>query len=338
MSVPAGRTAAMGTTEETGGYPAVDAPFGRALLEVAQARPEIIGLSADLARYTDILPFAERFPERFFNIGMAEQNLVSVAAGLARTGYVPVATTYAVFATRRAYDFIAVQVAFSKLNVKIVAGLPGLTTGYGATHQGIDDLAHMRVLPNMVVVDPCDATDMEEATAAALEYEGPVYLRLLRGRVPVVLAPGSKHFELGRAALLREGEDVGIVASGIMLQRALEAADQLRDLGVSASVLKVSTLKPFDCHAVRELAKGTGALVTAENHSVIGGLFSAVAEVLARSSVQVPTEPVGVQDEFGASGSLAYLARRHRLSTLDVVEAAKRALGRKKRGRGWRGE
>jgi transketolase len=331
MSTPRGRTVAMGTTEEPSRYPTIDAPFGRALVEAAEARPEIVGLSADLARYTDMLPFAERFPERFFNVGMAEENLVAVAAGLARTGYVPVLTTYAVFATRRAYDFIAIQIAFSKLNVKIVAGLPGLTTGYGATHQGIDDLAHMRVLPNMVVIDPCDAAEMQAATAAALDHDGPVYLRLLRGSVPLLPMPGLDCFQIGRAALLREGKDVGIVASGIMLQRALEAADELHDLGISASVLRLGTLKPFDSSAVLKLARYTGALVTAENHSVIGGLFSAVAEVLARSSLQVPTEPVGLQDEFGECGSLAYLAARHGLTTADIVRAAKRAVEHKSR-------
>ena len=200
----AGRTVAMGTVEAVQGLPTWDAPFGRVLVDEAARRPEIVGLSADLARYTDMLPFAERFPNRFVNVGMAEQNLACVAAGLARSGFVPVATTYAVFATRRAFDFIAIQCAASRLNVKIVAGLPGLTTGYGATHQGIDDLAHMRVLPNMVVLDPCDAVDMANATKAALDYDGPVYMRLLRGSVPVVLDPASR-FELGKGDLVVGG-------------------------------------------------------------------------------------------------------------------------------------
>lgn len=327
----AGRTVAMGTVEAVQGLPTWDAPFGRVLVDEAARRPEIVGLSADLARYTDMLPFAERFPNRFVNVGMAEQNLACVAAGLARSGFVPVATTYAVFATRRAFDFIAIQCAASRLNVKIVAGLPGLTTGYGATHQGIDDLAHMRVLPNMVVLDPCDAVDMANATKAALDYDGPVYMRLLRGSVPVVLDPASR-FELGKGDLLCEGEDVGIIASGVMVQRALEAREVLAASGIAAAVLKVSTLKPFDYGAVRALATRTGALVTAENHSVIGGLFSATAECLVRSAIAVPIEPVGIQDEFGTCGSLAYLADRHGLSTSHLVGAAQRALGHKQRG------
>jgi transketolase len=331
VSNPAGRTVAMSVTEDVPGAATVEAPFGRALANMASQRPEIVGLSADLARYTDMLPFAERFPDRFINVGMAEQNLICVAAGLARTGFVPVATTYAVFATRRAFDFIAIQCALSRLNVKIVAGLPGLTTGYGATHQGIDDLAHMRVLPNFVVIDPCDATDMEQATVAALEHDGPVYLRLLRGAVPVVLNPATTHFEIGRAALLREGGDVGIVASGIMVARALEAADSLSVVGTSAAVLKVSTLKPFDATAVTDLAAQTGALVTAENHSVIGALFSASAEALARGGITAPVEAVGLQDEFGTCGSLPYLAEHHGLAPRHIVAAANRALAQKSR-------
>lgn len=325
------RTVAMGAAEAVRG-PTWSAPFGRTLVEEAARRPEIVGLSADLARYTDMLPFAQRFPDRFVNVGMAEQNLVCVAAGLARAGFVPVATTYAVFASRRAFDFIAIQCASSRTNVKIVAGLPGLTTGYGATHQGIDDLAHMRVLPNMVVLDPCDAVDLSNATKAALDHEGPVYMRLQRGDVPVVLDPASARFEIGKADLLHEGDDVGMIATGIMVQRALEARENLADLGIAAAVLKVSTLKPFDADAVRALATATGALVTAENHSVIGGLFSATAECLARSAHPVPVEAVGLQDEFGTCGSPPYLAQRHGLSTSHLVAAAERAVNRKHAG------
>lgn len=332
MTTTAGRTVAMGVTEDVQGQDFRDMPFGNALVREARLRPEIAGLSADLARYTDMLPFAEEFPDRFVNVGMAEQNLVCVAAGLAHCGYVPVATTYAVFATRRAFDFVAIQCASSHANVKIVAGLPGLTTGYGATHQGIDDLAHMRALPGMVVLDPCDAIDTELATAAMLEYDGPVYMRLLRGKVPVVLGPETGPFEIGRASLLREGEDVGIVASGVMVQRALEAAEVLESSGVHAAVLKATSLKPFDSAAVLELARATGALVTAENHSVVGGLFSATAECLARHGATVPVQPIGLQDEFGTCGSLPYLAERHGLATADIVTAAGAAVARKHGG------
>src|SRR3954454_16922679 len=214
----------MGQDEATAGERGfVDAPFGQALVDVARNRPEIVGLTADLGKYTDILPFRDAFPDRFFNIGMAEQNLVAVAAGLARTGKIPFATTYGVFATRRAYDFIAIALAHSNLNVKIVAGLPGLTTGYGGTHQAIEDLALMRMIPGLTVIDPCDATEIEAATLAIADHPGPVYMRLLRGAVPVVLEAGYR-FEIGKALSLRHGKDFGIVSTGFMTERALDAA------------------------------------------------------------------------------------------------------------------
>src|SRR3954447_189593 len=250
MAEPA-RTLAMGQDEATaGGRASVDAPFGQALAALGRERPEIVGLTADLGKYTDILPFRDAFPERFFNVGMAEQNLIAVAAGLARTGKVPFATTYGVFATRRAYDFIAIAVAHSRINVKIVAGLPGLTTGYGGTHQAIEDLALMRMIPGLVVIDPCDATEIAQATAAIAGYEGPVYMRLLRGKVPVVLDPQSYRFEIGRAQHLRDGNDIGIIASGMMTERALETSVRLEIRGVGVAVLHVPTVKPFDAEAV----------------------------------------------------------------------------------------
>src|SRR4051812_22575725 len=228
----AGRTLAMGQDEAVGGgRQSVEAPFGRALAELGATRPEIVGLTADLGKYTDIHPFRDAFPDRFFNVGMAEQNLVAVAAGLARTGIVPFATTYGVFATRRAYDFVAIACAHSRVNVKIVAGLPGLTTGYGGTHQAIEDLALMRMIPRLVVIDPVDAIETAQATRAAAEYDGPVYMRLLRGSVPVVLDE-SYRFEIGRARVLREGGDVGIISSGMMTERALDAAAALAGRGL----------------------------------------------------------------------------------------------------------
>src|SRR6201987_406224 len=190
------------------------APFGEAMIREAEANPRIVGLTADLGKYTDIHLFANRFPNRFFQIGMAEQNLVGVAAGLARTGLIPFATTYCVFASRRAYDFIAIGAALGSANVKIIAGLPGLTTGYGGTHQGIEDLALMRSIPNLTVIDPCDATELSQAVAVIAEYPGPVYMRLLRGQVPVTLDPDRYQFSLGKAQVLCEGNDVAIISTG----------------------------------------------------------------------------------------------------------------------------
>src|SRR6266511_732789 len=211
-----GQTAAMGVSELVDDYPAVSAPFGQALVNVGRRNEKVLGLTADLGKYTDILPFAEAFPERFFNVGMAEQNLIGIAAGLARTGFVPFCTTYCVFATRRAYDFIAIGCALSRTNVKIIAGLPGLTTGYGGTHQGIEDLALMRAMPNLTVIDPCDATEIAQATVAIADYDGPVYMRLQRGRVPVVLDPATYRFELGKARRLRDGTEVALISTGLM--------------------------------------------------------------------------------------------------------------------------
>ena len=290
MSAPA-RTLAMGQDEAVaGGRPTVDAPFGRALAKLGQKRPEIVGLTADLGKYTDILPFRDAFPERFFNVGMAEQNLVAVAAGLARTGLVPFATTYGVFATRRAFDFVAIACAHSNLNVKIVAGLPGLTTGYGGTHQAIEDLALMRMIPGLTIIDPCDATEIEAATAAIADHPGPVYMRLLRGAVPVVLEPGYR-FEIGKALRLREGKDVGIVSTGFMTERALDAAETLAKRGISVAVLHVPTIKPFDAEAVASFAAGVDHVVTAENHVVVGGLASLVVETLFDAGVGKKVDP-----------------------------------------------
>lgn len=315
------RTLAMGESEApAAGRGSVEAPFGRALVELARARPEVVGLTADLGKYTDIGPFREAFPERFFNVGMAEQNLVAVAAGLARTGKLPFATTYGVFATRRAYDFVAIAVAHSRLNVKIIAGLPGLTTGYGGTHQAIEDLALMRMIPGLTVIDPCDASEIAAATRAIAEHDGPVYMRLLRGEVPVVLEPAR--FEIGRARLLRAGGDVGIVSTGMMTERALDAAEALAGKGIAAGVLHVATLKPFDAEAVAGFAAGVDRVVTAENHVVAGGLASQVAEAMFDAGVARPLRRVGLPDRFVECGAVPTLQARYGLTAAAIVEAA----------------
>jgi len=316
------RTLAMGVDEAAaGGRATVDAPFGEALVGLGRERPEIVGLTADLGKYTDILPFRDAFPDRFFNVGMAEQNLVAIAAGLARTGKVPFATTYGVFATRRAYDFVAIAVAHSRLNVKIVAGLPGLTTGYGGTHQAIEDLALMRMVPGLVIIDPCDATDIAQATAAIADHDGPVYMRLLRGKVPVVLDPASYRFAIGKAARLRPGNDVGIIATGLMTERAVDAADALAKQGIAAGVLHVPTVKPFDADAVADFAASVDRVVTAENHVVAGGLASLVAEALFDRGVVRPLTRIGLPDRYIECGSVAHLQAKYGLTTERVVDA-----------------
>jgi transketolase len=295
----------------------VSAPFGHALVAAAEKDARIVGMTADLGKYTDMLPFAERFPERYIQAGMAEQNLIGMAAGLARAGFTPFATTYAVFATRRAYDFIAIGAALSGTNVKIIAGLPGLTTGYGGTHQGIEDLALMRAIPNLTVIDPCDATEIEQAVPAIAAHRGPVYMRLLRGQVPRVL-DASYRSEIGRAKPLREGEDVVIISTGLMTARALEAAER-----VDAAVLHVSTLKPFDREGVAEVLRRYPRVVTAENHVVTGGLASAVADLAVDLGLRIRLRRVGIPDCFCESGSLPYLQKRYGLDVEAVVAAAK---------------
>jgi transketolase len=301
-----------------GGRPGVEAPFGRALAKLGHSRPEIVGLTADLGKYTDILPFRDAFPERFFNVGMAEQNLVAVAAGLARTGLVPFATTYGVFATRRAFDFVAIACAHSNLNVKIIAGLPGLTTGYGGTHQAIEDLALMRMIPGLTIIDPCDATEIEEATVAIADHPGPVYMRLLRGVVPIVLDP-SHRFEIGKAVRLRDGKDVGIVSTGFMTERALDAAEALAKRGVSVAVLHVPTIKPFDSETVASFAASVDHVVTAENHVVVGGLASLVVETLFDAGVGRKVARIGLPDRYIECGAVPTLQARYGLTTEAIV-------------------
>jgi transketolase len=313
------RTQVMGQDETAGARPTVDAPFGKALARIARDRSEIVGLTADLGKYTDILPFRDAFPERFFNVGMAEQNLVAVAAGLARTGKVPFATTYGVFASRRAFDFIAIALAHSQLNVKIIAGLPGLTTGYGGTHQAIEDLALMRMIPGLTVIDPMDATEIDAATVAVAEHPGPVYMRLLRGAVPVVLETGYQ-FEIGKARKLREGNDIGIIATGFMSERALDAASALETRGISVAVLHVPTIKPFDLEAVTAFAGSVTRVVTAENHVMVGGLASLVVEALFEAGLHRRVTRIGLPDRYIELGSVPTLQHKYGLSTEAVIK------------------
>jgi transketolase len=291
------------------------APFGHALKALAETRPEIVGLTADLSKYTDLYVFAQAYPDRYYQMGMAEQLLMSAAAGLAREGFLPFATTYAVFASRRAYDFICLAIAEENLNVKIVCGLPGLTTGYGPSHQATDDLAIFRAMPNLTVIDPCDALEIEQATQAIADHNGPVYMRLLRGNVPLVLDKYDYRFELGKAKLLRDGADVLIIAAGFMTMRALEAAGKLESDGIKAAVLHSPTIKPLDERTILEQASRNGRpVVVAENHSIIGGLGEAVAGVLMRSGVAPRFRQIALPDKFLDAGALPTLHDRYGIS------------------------
>lgn len=300
------------------------APFGHALVELAKTRPEIVGMSADLAKYTDLHIFAQAHPDRFYQMGMAEQLLMGAAAGMAREGFIPFATTYAVFASRRAYDFICMAIAEEKLNVKIACALPGLTTGYGPSHQATEDLAIFRGLPNMTIIDPCDAIDIEQAVPAMAAHDGPVYMRLLRGKVPVVLDKYNYTFEIGKAKTLVDGNDVLFISSGLMTMRALEAAETLKADAVSAAVLHVPTIKPLDAEKIiAEASKPGRLIVVAENHSVIGGLGEAVGALLMRRGVAARFRQIGLPDAFLDAGALPTLHDRYGISTSAVVAAVK---------------
>ncbi|MEM5421781.1 transketolase family protein [Paraburkholderia ferrariae] len=292
------------------------APFGHALVELARAKTNVIGMTADLGKYTDLHIFAKEFPQRYYQMGMAEQLLMGAAAGFAHEGAQPFVTTYAVFATRRAYDFIHQTIAEDNLDVKIVCALPGLTTGYGPSHQAAEDLALMRAMPNMTVIDPCDALDIEQMVPAIAAHKGPVYARLLRGNVPAVLDEYNYRFELGKAKMLRDGNDVLIISSGIMTMRALETAKALASDKVDVAVLHVPTIKPLDTETIIREAKRTGRMVVvAENHTVIGGLGEAVATTLLSAGVSCTFKQVALPDEFLDAGALPTLHDRYGIST-----------------------
>ena len=292
------------------------APFGKALVEYAANRPDIVGLTADLGKYTDMHLFSQAYPERFFQMGMAEQLLMAAAGGMAKEGLTPFATTYAVFGTRRAYDFIHQVIAEENLNVKICCALPGLTTGYGPSHQATEDLAMMRAIPGLTIVDPCDALDIAQAVPQIAEHKGPVYMRLLRGNVPLVLDEYDYQFELGKAKRLRDGNEVLIISSGFMTMRALEVAKQLEADKVSVAVLHCPTIKPLDeATILAEVARPGRLVVVAENHSVIGGLGEAVAGLLLREGV-IPSKfrMLGLPDAFLDAGALPTLHDRYGIS------------------------
>lgn len=320
-------TSAMIASFAAEGQPTAAAPFGYALADLAKTRPDVVGMTADLGKYTDLHIFGQAFPDRYYQMGMAEQLLFGAASGLAAEGFTPFATTYAVFASRRAYDFIHQTIAEENRNVKIACALPGLTSGYGPSHQATEDLALFRAMPNMAVIDPCDAHETAQAVPAMAAHDGPVYMRLLRGKVPLVLDEYDYTFELGKAKLLRGGNDVLMISSGIMTMRALEAAKALEADNVDVAVLHVPTIKPLDTATILAEASKMGRLVVvAENHSVVGGLGEAIAGLLMREGVHPAFRQIGLPDEFLAAGALPTLHDRYGLSTDAVVSTVKAAL------------
>ena len=276
--------------------------FGEALCEMAEARPDIIVLDADLAAATNTSIFRNAYPERFFDCGIAEANMVGVAAGLAASGKTPVAASFAMFATGRAFEQIRNSVAYPNLNVKIAGSHAGISTGEdGATHQCLEDIGIMRTIPGMVVLNPADHWEMKAATKAALEYEGPVYIRLGRLAVDSFNDPETYKFEWGKGITLREGEDITVIATGLCVLESLKAVDELIAEGRSVRLINIHTIKPIDREIIIKAARETGRIITVEEHNIIGGLADAVCEATS-SECPVPVRRIGVNDEFGYSG------------------------------------
>ena len=302
------------------------APFGKALVALAASRPDIVGMTADLAKYTDLHLFAQAYPERFYQMGMAEQLLMGAAGGMAKEGLIPFATTYAVFGTRRAYDFIHQVIAEENLNVKMCCALPGLTTGYGPSHQATEDIAMMRGIPGLTIIDPCDALDIEQAVPQMAAHNGPVYMRLLRGNVPLVLDEYDYAFELGKAKRLVDGDEVLIISSGFMTMRALEVAKALQADHIGVAVLHCPTIKPLDeVTILAEVLRKPRLVVVAENHSVVGGLGEAVASCLLQNSVAPARfRLAGLPDAYLDAGALPTLHDRYGISA-EALSARVRA-------------
>ncbi len=303
--------------------------YGAALVELGNANPNVVVLDADLAAATKTGVFKKAHPERFFDCGIAECNLMGVAAGLATTGKTVFASTFAMFAAGRAFEQVRNSIGYPHLNVKIGATHAGISVGEdGATHQCCEDIGLMRTIPGMTIINPADDTEARQAVMAAAELDGPVYLRFGRLAVPVVM-PADYKFEVGKSVQMTEGSDVTIIATGLMVQEALAAAEQLKNEGIAARVINMATIKPIDRDAIVRAASETGLIVTAEEHNIIGGLGSAVTEVVCET-VPVPVVRIGVNDEFGKSGKATDLLKIYGLCAANVVETVKKAVESKR--------
>ncbi len=300
--------------------------YGEALRDLAEEYPELVVLDADLAAATKTGIFKKAYPDRFFDCGIAEANMMGVAAGLATAGKIPFASTFAMFAAGRAYEIVRNSIGYPHLNVKIGATHAGISVGEdGATHQCNEDIALMRTIPGMTIINPADDVEARAAVKAALDFNGPVYMRFGRLAVPVINDAKTYKFELGKVIVLREGSDLTIVATGLMVNEALQAAETLAGEGISARVVNIHTIKPLDKELICKCAKETGVIVTAEEHSIIGGLGSAVAEAVTECC-PVPVVKIGVNDEFGHSGPAVDLLKEFGLSAENIVAKAKEAV------------
>lgn len=301
--------------------------YGEALKELGGLNKDIVVLDADLSGSTKTVTFKKEFPERFFNVGIAEQNLIGTAAGLAATGKIPFASSFAMFATGRAFEIIRNSVCYPNLNVKIAATHAGLMVGEdGATHQALEDISIMRSLPNMVVLSPADGVEAKQCIYKAAEHNGPVYIRLGRSKVPVIFDENYK-FEIGKGVELKKGKDVTIIATGVMVEKALIAAEKLSKENISTRVINMSTIKPIDKDIIIKAANETKGIVTVEEHNIIGGLGSAVSEVVVENA---PTyvEKIGTMDTFGESGNGNELLEKYGLSVENIIKKSKEILSK----------
>jgi transketolase len=302
--------------------------YGETLVELGGKHPNIVVLDADLSKSTKTILFAKKYPERFFEMGIAEANMISAAAGFASCGKIPFASTFAVFATGRVYDQIRIDVAYSEANVKIFATHGGISVGKdGASHQMIEDLTLMRVLPNMTVLAPSDATQTRRLVELMATTKGPMYARIGRANAPLLYSKEDlRDLEIGKGLIVKDGSDVSIIACGTMVDQAVDASEQLGKEGVSVRVVDMHTIKPLDEKLVLKCARGTNAIVTVEEHSVIGGLGGAVSEVLAENGASVPFKRIGVQDMFCESGEPDELFDKYGLSTAHIIKTVKKLL------------
>jgi transketolase len=304
--------------------------YGKVLVDLGKQNEDIVVLDADLSKSTKTSSFGKVFPNRFFNMGISEQNLMGTAAGLAASGKIPFASTFAMFATGRAFEIIRNSICYPKLNVKVCATHAGITVGEdGASHQALEDIACMRAIPNMTVINPADAISAEALIYAASEYKGPVYIRLGRAKVPVIYNKEDYEFEIGKGIEVKEGQDVTIIATGIMVDKALKAREDLLKEGISARVIDIHTIKPIDKDIIIKATKETKAIVTVEEHNILGGLGSAVAEVVVENS-PVPMKMIGINDTFGESGKPDQLLEKYGLTQENIFNKVKELLNKLK--------
>ncbi|MCD4670544.1 MAG: transketolase family protein [Actinomycetia bacterium] len=308
---------------------AIREAFGKALLQLGENNKDVVVLDADLASSTKTTYFAEKFPERFFQCGIAEQNMIGVAAGLASCGKIPFVASFAVFVTKRPADQISISVAYPRLNVKIIGAYTGLFNGKtGASHAAVEDISIMRAIPEMVIIDPADAAEMKSVVNVIANYDGPVYMRETRDEWPDVFDDGYC-FEIGKASVVRPGDDASIISSGVMTSEAIKASQSLLEEGINVRVINMATIKPIDSNAIIKAAEETGAIVTAENHNIYGGLGSAVAEVLVENH-PVPMQRIGIKDVLNEAGTNQELLDKFDMSYKYIMEAVKNVIARKK--------